>query len=396
MRMETTIREWRQGAHRCIMPRRNVALMEPNEQARAGEPVPESTAGQGEGTPSNAPPAGESHLEDITAHVERCFGPVRRVMHEIVSDRVHVDVLIADVAIGHPYVTIVTSGMSDLPMQSKDGSPTRCEVMMRLMANHPLSEESFADEASYWPIRRLKMIARMPHLLGSSFAAGHTLATDPPEPVSPGSEFCALGLLEPLDPAARTLRTKDGLEIALLQVVPMYREELEWKLKQPTLGALSELFDSESFRVAYEGRPKLRGADWDEMVQGAGESMARGRRALLFVGISLGVVTCADFVVTCCFAERPAWARFGFGVWLASSVAQSSRLARWLAIALCVAAVAMGAVLLHKGGFEDPRSLTLLALLPVYSLCAAVLAFHPGVRLWMRHKPKRAKKGGRA
>ncbi len=366
--------------------------MEPDEPARRDDSVPPPCGDAGEPGTGFTPPSGESHLEEITAHVERCYGPVRRVMHEVISDVVHVDVLIADVAEGHPYITIVTSGMSDLPMQSKDGGPSRCEVMMRLMANHPLSQEAFADEANYWPIRKLKMIARMPHLLGSSFAAGHTIATDPPEPVYEGSEFCALGLLEPLDAEARTIRTKDGLEIALFQVVPMYREELEWKLKQSTLAALAELFDKESFRVAYKGRPKLRGDDFDRMVLDAYDSMGRGRTILLIVGIALGVVACADFAVTYFFTERPALTRFGLGIWLAWSVAQSSRLARWLAILLCVAAVAMGSIVLWKRGLEDPRHLTLLVTLPVYLVCAAVLAFHPGVRLWMRHKPKASKK----
>jgi Suppressor of fused protein (SUFU) len=362
--------------------------MEPDDSARSDDVVPTPDGGAGEPGRGFVPPSGESHLEEITAHVERCYGPVRRVLHEVISDRVHVDVLIADVAEDHPYITIVTSGMSDLPMQSKDGGPSRCEVMMRLMANHPLSQEAFADEANYWPIRKLKMLARMPHLLGSSFAAGHTIATDPPEPVHPGSEFCALGLLEPLDPQARTIRTKDGLEIALLQVVPMYREELEWKLKQPTLSALAELFDAESFRVAYKGRPKLRGDDWDQMVRDAHGEMGRGRRALLVVGIALGAIACADLAVTYFASERPAWARFGFGIWLASSVAQSWRFTRGIAILWCISAVAMGSIAVWKRGLEDPRNLTLLVTLPVYLVCAAVLAFHPGVRLWMRHKPK--------
>ncbi len=365
--------------------------MEPNEPARRDDAVPPADGGSSEPGRGFTPPSGESHLEEITAHVERCYGPVRRVMHEVISDHVHVAVLIADVAEDHPYITIVTSGMSDLPMQSKDGSPVRCEVMMRLMVNHPLSQEAFADEANYWPIRRLKMIARMPHLLGSSFAAGHTIATDPPEPVHPGSEFCALGLVEPLDADARTIRTKDGLEIALLQVVPMYREELEWKLKQPTLSALAELYDKESFRVAYKGRPKLRGDDWDQMVQGMSDVMGRGRSVLLIVGIALGVVACADFAVTYFGSERPAWSRFGLGIWLAWSVAEGSRLARWLAILLCLAAVAMGSIVVWKRGFVDPRHLTLIVTVPVYLVCGAVLALHPGVRLWMRHKPKASK-----
>jgi len=369
--------------------------MEPDEPARRDDAVPPADGGSSESGRSFTPPSGESHLEEITAHVERCYGPVRRVMHEVISDHLHVDVLIADVAEDHPYITIVTSGMSDLPMQSKDGSPTRCEVMMRLMVNHPVSQEAFADEANYWPIRRLKMLARMPHELDTFFAAGHTIATDPPTPVHPKSEFCALGLLEPLDEAARTLRTKDGLDIAFLQVVPLYREELEWKLKQPTLGALAELFDKESFRTAYDGRPKLRGEDWDATVDSLAEIMARGRRVLLLVGITLGVIGCADFAVTYFTSDRPAWSRFGLGIWLAFSVAEGSRLARWLAIVLCCAAVVLGAVVLWKRGLADPRHLTLLVTMPAYAVSAALLMFHPGVRLWMRHKPKRAKKEAR-
>jgi hypothetical protein len=359
------------------------------------EPKPPSVFHHGDREKPFTEPAGESHLEEITAHVERCCGPVRRVMHEMISDLVHIDVLIADVAENHPYITLVTSGMSDLPLKAKDGAPVRCELMIRVMANHDLSKEAFEDEANYWPIRRLKMLARMPHELDTFFAAGHTIATDPPTPVHPKSEFCALGLLEPLDEAARTLRTTDGLDIAFLQVVPLYREELEWKLKQPTLGALAELFDKESFRTAYDGRPKLRGEDWDATVDSLAEIMARGRRVLLLVGITLGVIGCADFAVTYFASDRPAWSRFGLGIWLAFSVAEGSRLARWLAIVLCCAAVVLGAVVLWKRGLADPRHLTLLVTMPAYAVSAALLMFHPGVRLWMRHKPKRAKKEAR-
>jgi hypothetical protein len=34
----------------------------------------------------------------------------------------------------------------------------------------------------------------------------------------------------------------------------------------------------------------------------------------------------------------------------------------------------------------------LIVTVPVYLVCGAVLALHPGVRLWMRHKPKASKK----
>lgn len=341
------------------------------------------------------PPTGEAHLEEITAHVERCCGPVRRVLHEVISDLVHVDVLIADVAENHPYITLVTSGMSDLPLKAKDGAPVRCELMIRVMANHELSKEAFEDEANYWPIRKLKMLARMPHELDTFFAAGHTIATDPPTPVHPKSEFCALGLLEPIEEAARTLRTKDGLDIAFLQVVPLYREELEWKLKQPTLGALAELFDKESFRTAYDGRPKLRGADWDAMVDQLGARMQRGRRMLVWIGAAMATLSIADFVVSLVWGPKPAYSRAGLGLWLAISVGEGSRIARWLAIVLAVAAVGFGGFVLYKRGAIEPRLVGLLVSMPLQLAIAGLLAFHPDIRLWLRHKPKRTKKEAR-
>ncbi len=359
------------------------------------EPKPPSVFHHGDREKPFTEPAGESHLEEITAHVERCCGPVRRVMHEMISDLVHIDVLIADVAENHPYITLVTSGMSDLPLKAKDGALVRCELMIRVMANHELSKEAFEDEANYWPIRRLKMLARMPHELDTFFAAGHTIATDPPTPVHPKSEFCALGLLEPLDEAVRTLRTKDGLDIAFLQVVPLYREELEWKLKQPTLGALAELFDKESFRTAYDGRPKLRGADWDATVDQLGARMQRGRRMLVWIGVAIATLSIADFVVSLIWGPKPAYSHAGLGLWLAISVGEGSRIARWLAIVLAVAAVGFGGFVFYRPGAIEPRLVGLLVSMPLQLAIAGLLAFHPDIRLWLRHKPKRAKKEAR-
>lgn len=54
----------------------------------------------------------------------------------------------------------------------------------------------------------------------------------------------------------------------------------------------------------------------------------------------------------------------------------------------------MGAIVLWKHGLEDLRHLTLLVTMPVYLGCAVALAFHPGVRLWMRHKSKASKAKG--
>ena len=61
-------------------------------------------------------PAHAQHLEEVTAHVERHFGAVASVFHEILPDRLHIDVLMVMPTAARPWITLVTSGMSDLPL----------------------------------------------------------------------------------------------------------------------------------------------------------------------------------------------------------------------------------------------------------------------------------------
>src|SRR5690606_17276637 len=115
-----------------------------------------------------------------------------------------------------PFVTLVTSGMSELPMHVPDGnsSPRFAELVMLLAPTGELSQEAFRDERVYWPIRHLKQLARMPHLLDTWLSAGQTVSTEPPEPVADGVPFCAMGVLELLDEPARRLQVRDDLQIA--------------------------------------------------------------------------------------------------------------------------------------------------------------------------------------
>lgn len=73
----------------------------------------------GEPTPWGAP-QGEEFIQEISAHIEKHLGPVETVFHEVVSDTVHIDVHIVKPTVKFPFVRLVTSGMSDLPMTTPD------------------------------------------------------------------------------------------------------------------------------------------------------------------------------------------------------------------------------------------------------------------------------------
>jgi predicted Zn finger-like uncharacterized protein len=180
----------------------------------------------------------EETIKAITNHVETHLGAVASVFHEIVSDLVHVDVFYVSATDDKPYHTLVTSGMSDLPMTVPEGAEEfrHAELLLSLPPSWPLTQEDFEDERNYWPIRWLKMLARLPHEYDTWLGYGHTIPNgDPPRPFAPDTKLCCQLLLLPaLVPADfLTLQTADRT-IHFYALVPLYREEMEFKLRHGT------------------------------------------------------------------------------------------------------------------------------------------------------------------
>ncbi len=133
------------------------------------------------------PAQGESHIEAISAHIERHLGPISGVFHEIISDLVHIDVHVVPASEPFPYLRLVTSGMSDLPMTLPGGAPGSAymELMVTLPADWPISADAFEDERNYWPVRLLKTLARLPHEYDTWLGFGHTIPNGHPAEPSP-------------------------------------------------------------------------------------------------------------------------------------------------------------------------------------------------------------------
>jgi hypothetical protein len=181
-------------------------------------------------------PDAQSSLEAIDAHIERHIGPVSLVFDEVVSDIIHVDIHLVPPAPERPFNTLVTSGMSDLPMAAPPdaSSCSHAELVALLPPDWPLSQEALADESNYWPLRQLKMLARLPHEHNTWLWCDHTVSNgDPPVPFAPSTELCC-ALLEPpisLPSEFMTLITPGGKRIVFLALIPLYLEENAHKLK---------------------------------------------------------------------------------------------------------------------------------------------------------------------
>ncbi len=195
--------------------------------------VAELIKGQPEPADGPQPALGdEEKIDAISEHIARHLGPVYKVFHEITSDLVHIDLHWVQADERRPYHTLVTSGMSDLPMTVPEGAEEFrfAELLLRLPLEWRLDADSFRDENWYWPLRCLKQLARYPHDFKTFLAFGHSTANE--EPFAPNTKLSGVVLLFTLGaPAEFNQLTFGGRTIHFYSVIPLYPEELEHKLR---------------------------------------------------------------------------------------------------------------------------------------------------------------------
>jgi len=198
----------------------------------------------------------EEVAEAISQHIERHFGPIDYVLHEVTSHLVAVHIYVIEPTEERPWRTLVTSGMSDLPMTVPAGhdiSPY-AELVLCLPADWPILGLPDEDGRDYWPIGMMKEVARLPHEYGTWVGAWHSLPNgDPALPYAPGTWFSGVVVtpMVTVDAEARVIEVPDGTKINLLALLPLHKAEIDLKVAQGTnaliaaldRGKVSEAFD---------------------------------------------------------------------------------------------------------------------------------------------------------
>jgi len=180
------------------------------------------------------------YAEAIEAHVGRHIGQIDMVFHEVVSDKVHLDLLwISPEPNDRDFHTFVTSGMSARPMNMPGDFPDpedwdHAELVLNLPADWPVGQKEFENEENFWPVRWLKTVARLPHEYDTFILPSHTIPTDEPaEPVSRNAAFTGFavwpGVIAGDDFAE--LEAPDGQAIHFYTLIPLYTDEMDFKLK---------------------------------------------------------------------------------------------------------------------------------------------------------------------
>ena len=199
----------------------------------------------------------EEEMNAVEEHIQQYFGKFENVFHELDSPDIHVDICVVPPSEERDYYTLVTMGMGahrmNVPEELAEYKLERAELVIALPGNWKLKHEDLKNERWYWPIRLLKTLARLPIASDTWLGFGHTM--DNEDDFAKDTKLCAAMLTGPQD-------TEDGSEVCILpsgeevnfyQVIPLYREELEYKMEHDA-DALLDKMDGISF-VTYNTRP---------------------------------------------------------------------------------------------------------------------------------------------
>ena len=189
----------------------------------------------------------EQEMEEYESYIEKNFGKIEGIIHELVSPDIHIDIIVIAPTEKDNYYKLITMGMGaykmNIPKELKDYELSRAELILYLPPTWDINSNK---EEDYWPIRYLKTLARLPLQSNSWLGTGHTISSDEQNsPFASNTKFCSILLLNAtnLKDEELELTLKTRKTINFYQLFPLYLEEIQYKFDFGTtklLGLFSE------------------------------------------------------------------------------------------------------------------------------------------------------------
>ncbi len=197
-------------------------------------------------TPGTAPEYySQEEAEVLETHIARYFGEYPGVFHELVSPDLHLDVCVIPPTEEKNYYTLVTLGMGahrmNVPPEWADRKLERAELVLALPPDWKLDQDALQQDQWYWPIRLLKTLARLPGETDSWLGWGHTIENK--APFDQTTDLCGALLIGPqqVEEGGEVCTLPDGDEVNFYQVIPLYFNEMEYKISHSAEELLDRL-----------------------------------------------------------------------------------------------------------------------------------------------------------
>lgn len=172
----------------------------------------------------------EEELDKYQQFIKEQFGDYDEVFHEIVSDRMHLDIIVIPPTKDENYYKLVTMGMGaykmNVPKKFKKCNLERAELVICLPPDWNVKSNK---EEDYWPIRQLKSLARIPMNNNTFICEGHTISSDANNtPYDKTTKFCSMLLISILNKEEKYIEMEFNKDekINFYQLFPIYKEEL--------------------------------------------------------------------------------------------------------------------------------------------------------------------------
>ena len=186
------------------------------------------------------------HAEWISEHLDKFFEQnSMSVFHEMPTLDLHLDVYFIKPK-NSQHNILLTSGMSTLRMEVDEQAENPeelefAELMMLIPKEIEFEQVYSGQNKNDWIISTLKQSAKFPHFYDTWIGIGHTLQAEMDmSPYSNETEFVGALILPSVTFDKNfTEIHKNGRKINIYNVFPLYKDELEFKIKN----GYNKLFD---------------------------------------------------------------------------------------------------------------------------------------------------------
>ncbi len=174
----------------------------------------------------------EAELLAVKAHIRDYYGPYQVIEQSMDELAYAVDILLIEPTEERPFYTMMTLGMGAhrmmVPEPLRPSKLDRAELLICLPPEWPVTE---MDDEWHWPVNWLKTLAYLPLKEEGWLGWGHTVPGE--EAFSAETQQCAVILCDPcaVPREAALCPLPDGNEINFYQLIPLYEEELHYKLE---------------------------------------------------------------------------------------------------------------------------------------------------------------------
>ena len=202
------------------------------------------------------PPADDDILGHVKKHIDQYFGTFTQILSVDGKPDLPIQIILIPPRLEHDYYTLVTLGLSrhrmKFPEERQDEKLERAELLINLPRYWKLTESGCKEDRWSWPIQMMLSIVRF--ALNDPEVGLESRTTlmegDDGIPFAENTELRGKILLwpGPFGQDAFACRLPSGEEVNFYQVIPLYREEIQFKRENGS-DALLDLCQDESLEV---------------------------------------------------------------------------------------------------------------------------------------------------